>query len=600
LQRRWAEVKAKATILAEEAKNAKGRAHAKLRDELQEKVFRWMEELSVVRILDPACGSGNFLYLALRRMLDLWHEARIFSAEHGLPTFIEKQVHPQQLFGLETNIYAQELASVVVWIGYLQWLNEHAIGWPVEPILRKLDNIQRHDAILTHDTKGNPLEPEWPEVDFIIGNPPFLGGQKMRRALGDEYVEALRSVFHERVPGTADLVTFWFEKARQQIANGGAKRAGLLSTNSIRNGGSNHVLQRISASGRIFMAWSDRDWILDGAAVRVSIIGFDAESTGGGVLDGESVPKINADLTSGTDLSNVPRLIENAGLSFQGPVKVGPFDIPGSLATKMLASPNPHGKPNSEVVKLTINADDITGNARNEWTIDFGDMEIAEAALFEAPFEYVKAHVKPVRDENPEKQRRDYWWRLGRSGGDLKEARKGKSRIVLTPRVAKHRIFVWSTVDIIPDTRVYAFTRDDDYFFGILQSRIHEAWTLHTCSWHGVGNDPTYNNTTCFETFPFPWAPGHEPKDSSVVENIAAAARELVEKRDGWLRPLDATEDELKNRTLTNLYNVRPEWLEGLHRKLDEAVFTAYGWPATLTDAEILERLLKLNHERTA
>jgi type II restriction/modification system DNA methylase subunit YeeA len=251
-------------------------------------------------------------------------------------------------------------------------------------------------------------------------------------------------------------------------------------------------------------------------------------------------------------------------------------------------------------VKLTINADDITGNARNEWTIDFGDMEIAEAALFEAPFEYVKAHVKPVRDENPEKQRRDYWWRLGRSGGDLKEARKGKSRIVLTPRVAKHRIFVWSTVDIIPDTRVYAFTRDDDYFFGILQSRIHEAWTLHTCSWHGVGNDPTYNNTTCFETFPFPWAPGHEPKDSSVVENIAAAARELVEKRDGWLRPLDATEDELKNRTLTNLYNVRPEWLEGLHRKLDEAVFTAYGWPATLTDAEILERLLKLNHERTA
>jgi type II restriction/modification system DNA methylase subunit YeeA len=598
LQRRWVQVNADATALADAAKTAKGRAHTKLRNELQAKVFGWMEELSAVRVLDPACGSGNFLYLALRRLLDLWHEARLFAAAHGLPTFIEKQVHPQQLFGLETNIYAQELASVVVWIGYLQWLNEHAIGWPIEPILRKLDNIQQRDAILTHDAEGKPVEPEWPKVDFIIGNPPFLGGQRMRGVLGDEYVDALRGLFHGRVPGTADLVTFWFEKARRQITDGRAKRAGLLATNSIRNGGSNQVLQRISQSGRIFMAWSDREWVLDGAAVRVSIIGFDGEPSAGGELDGEYVPKINADLTSGIDLSNVPRLAENAGLSFQGPVKVGPFDIPGTLAAEMLMSPNPHGKPNADVVKLTINADDITGKARNEWTIDFGDLEMAEAALFEAPFEYVKAHVKPVRDENPEKQRRDYWWRLGRSGGDLKEARKGKSRIVLTPRVSKHRIFVWSTADVIPDTRVYAFTRDDDYFFGILHSRVHEVWTLHTCSWHGVGNDPTYNNTTCFETFPFPWAPGQEPNGSSLVENIAAAARKLAETRDKWLCSTEPSEEDVGNRTLTDLYNARPQWLENLHRKLDEAVFAAYGWPATPTDAELLEHLLALNRQR--
>jgi type II restriction/modification system DNA methylase subunit YeeA len=607
LQRRWAEVKAEATALAEAAKKGalveaaakkKGTAYAKLRNQLQDILFNWVEELSAVRILDPACGSGNFLYLALRRLLDLWHEVRIFSAEHGLPTFLARQVHPSQLYGLETNVYAQELASVVVWIGYLQWLNQNGIGWPTEPILRKLDNIQNHDAILTRDANGVAGEPEWPEVDCIIGNPPFLGGQKMRRGLGDVYVEALREVYSERVPGTADLVTFWFEKARQEIASGRAKRAGLIATNSIRNGGSNQVLQRISASGRIFMAWSDREWILEGAAVRVSIVGFDGQATGEGVLDGKPVAKINADLTSGIDLSGVPRLTENAGLSFQGPVKVGPFDIPGPLAAAMLMSSNPHGKQNSEVIKPTINADDIVGTPRNEWCIDFGDLEMAEAALFEAPFEYVKTHVKPVRDKNPEKQRRDYWWRLGRSAGDLKAARKGKNRIVLTPRVSKHRIFVWAEVDVIPDTRVYAFTRDDDYFFGVLHSRIHEVWSLHTCSWHGVGNDPTYNNTTCFETFPLPWAPGHEPAGSSLVEKIAESARELVEKRDAWLSGSQATESEIKERTLTNLYNAYPTWLADAHRKLYEAVFAAYGWPVTLTDAELLERLLKLNHER--
>jgi type II restriction/modification system DNA methylase subunit YeeA len=609
LQRRWTAVKTECTALAEAAEREKvaeaaakkkGSAYPKLRSQLQDTIFNWIEELSGVRVLDPACGSGNFLYLALRRLLDLWHEARIFSAEHGLPTFLEKQVHPSQLYGVETNVYAQELASVVVWIGYLQWLNQNGIGWPTEPILRKLDNIQNRDAILAQDADGAPVEPEWPEVDCIIGNPPFLGGQKMRRVLGHAYVKALRGVYHERVPGTADLVTYWFEKARQEIANGRAKRAGLLATSSIRNGGSNRVLQRIVASGRIFMAWSDREWILEGAAVRVSIVGFDGETAAGGILDGKLVPRINADLTSGIDLSSIPRLAENAGLSFQGPVKVGPFDIPGSLAAQMLASPNPHGRPNSEVVKLTINADDIVGNPRNEWTIDFGELEIEEAALFEAPFEYVKANVKPVRDANPEKQRRENWWRLGRSGGDLKTARNGKSRIVLTPRVSKHRVFAWAEVDVIPDTRVYAFTRDDDYFFGVLHSRIHEVWSLATCSWHGVGNDPTYNNTTCFETFPFPWAPGHEPKDSFLVDNIAASARELVERRDAWLSPPNATAADLQERTLTNPYNTLPTWLTDIHRRLDAAVFAAFGWPSTLTDAELLERLLRLNHERAA
>lgn len=173
-------------------------------------------------------------------------------------------------------------------------------------------------------------------------------------------------------------------------------------------------------------------------------------------------------------------------------------------------------------------------------------------------------------------------------------------RYIVTPRVARYRIFAWLPVQTIPDSRLYVFVRSDDYFFGVLQSRVHTAWALATSSRHGVGNDPTYNNTTCFETFPLPWSPGHEPASDPRLEAIATAARELVQKRDAWLNPPDASEAVLKKRTLTNLYNERPEWLAILHRRLDEAVLDAYGWPHDLTDEQILERLLALNMERTA
>jgi hypothetical protein len=227
LQKRWSEVRAELSTLDEAAQKASGSAHAKLRKQMQDKLFAWVEELSKVRVLDPACGSGNFLYLALRRMLDLWKEARLFSAHHGLPTFLPNQVNPSQLYGIEVNTYAHKLASVVVWIGYLQWLKENGIGMPTEPILRHLTNIQHSDAILDFDGKGKPVEPEWPETDFIIGNPPFLGGNRIREELGDARVEQLFELYDERVPRFADLVCYWFEKARGQIENGRCKRAGL-------------------------------------------------------------------------------------------------------------------------------------------------------------------------------------------------------------------------------------------------------------------------------------------------------------------------------------------------------------------------------------
>ncbi|MBZ5503874.1 MAG: class I SAM-dependent DNA methyltransferase [Acidobacteriia bacterium] len=597
LRHRWEQIKGQAELLAQKAFAASGGARTGYRKKLRDLLMGFAEELANIKILDPACGSGNFLYVALKSILDLEKQVSTFAAMNGLSGLLPKG-DPSQLYGIEMNVYAHELASVVVWIGYLQWQHDNGYPFGASPILRPLTNIKRMDAILAYDN-SQPIEPDWPTVDYIIGNPPFLGSQKMRDGLGDSYVENLRTLYDDRLPGSTDFVTYWFEKARNQIITGKAKRAGLLATNSIRDGGSNESLKRIAATSEIFMAWSDREWILDGAAVRVSMVGFGAKQANESyMLDGVPVTKINTDLTSGVDFSDIKTLAENLNLSFQGPVKVGPFDISADLASEMLASPNPNHRPNSDVIKPTMNGSDIVVRPRNEWTIDFGEMELPEAALYEAPFEYLKKNVKPVREQNRDQQRRDKWWRLGRSGGDFKNARAGKSRVILTPRVAKHRLFDWAPPDVVPDTRVYAFARDDDYFFGVLHSRVHELWSLKTCSWHGVGNDPTYNNTTCFLTFPFPWVPGCESLSDAKVQAIAEAAKKLAQMRNAWLHPIGMEGTELKKRTLTNLYNEMPQWLQDLHKALDSAVLAAYGWPDNLSDAEILERLLMLNASR--
>jgi len=605
LERRWQEVRSEAQELAAKTQTAKGGAYNKLRAQLQDKLFAWVEELSKVRILDPACGSGNFLYVALRRMLDLWKEAYVFAAAHSLPTFLPFQVTPAQLYGLETNVYAHELASVVVWIGYLQWLNDNCIGWPTEPILRKLDNIQHRDAILTHDAEGKAVEPAWPDAEFIIGNPPFLGGSKMRAELGDEYVNELRTLYEGRVPGGADLVTYWFERARALAESAQVKRAGLLATQAIRAGSNLKVLQRIAESGSIFMAWSDRPWTLDGAAVRVSILGFDNGTEQTKTLDDRRVQRINPDLTSETNLMEAQPLRENALLGFKGQEKNGEFDIGADIARDMLEAPlNPNGRPNSDVVHPWVSGTDIAHRPRGIFIIDFGvDRSEEDSALYEAPFEYLRQHVHAERMKNNRKVYREKWWIHGEPRPAFRNRIAKLDRYIVTPRVSKHRIFSWVKSDVVPDSRLYAFTLEDDYFLGVLHSRLHEVWSFATCSWHGDGSEggrPTYVSSTCFETFPFPWPPGHEPKESPLVEAIAEAARELVEKRDAWLNPPNASAEELKKRTLTNLYNARPAWLSDAHRKLDEAVFAAYGWPSTLTDAELLERLLALNHERTA
>jgi type II restriction/modification system DNA methylase subunit YeeA len=345
-------------------------------------------------------------------------------------------------------------------------------------------------------------------------------------------------------------------------------------------------------------------------------------------LNGHAFQKIHSDLSGDVaDLTSALRLEENVGVCFQGPVKVGAFDIRGAQAREWLQMPlNPNGRSNADVLRPWVNGRDLTGRPSDTWIIEFGEMTEADAALYQAPFEYVRAHIRPVRETNADRQRREKWWRLGRSGSDLREAEAGLSRIVATPRVAKHRFFVWLAPQILPDSRVSAVARDDDFTFGVLQSRFHEEWSLRLGGWHGVGNDPQYTPRMGFETYPFPEGltpnvPATDYANDPRAIAIAEVARRLNELREAWLNPPDLVERVpevvagypdrivpvspkaaaiLKPRTLTNLYNERPTWLDNAHRELDAAVAAAYGWPVDIAEEEALSRLLALNLERAA
>ena len=600
LRRRWAEVKAQAIELAAKRDAVKGARRTKPAKDLMNLLTGFAAEIAAVKVLDAACGSGNFLYLSLRLLLDLEKEVITLAGELGVGRFFPS-VSPQQLYGIELNEYACELAQITVWIGYIQWLRENGFGFPAEPILKPLHNIRHMDAVMTLNADGRASEPEWPAVDVIVGNPPFLGVSKLRRELGDPYIEALWQLYGERIPNASDLVCYWFEKARRMVEDGTVKRVGLLATQAIRMGASRRVLDRIKETGDVFWAQSNREWILDGASVRVSMVGFDNGSEHDKMLDGKATPTIAADLRGKLDLTKAARLAENAGISFMGPSAKGPFEIDMDTAQRLLAAPvNINGRPNADVVRPVANASDLVQEPRHLWTIDFGVMPKEVAAQYELPFEYLKKYAYPVRSKNRRPAYAEKWWQYAEARPGMRKALMGQGRFIATPGVARHRIFAWRDHTVLCNQRTTVIARDDDYFFGVLHSRLHEVWALATSSRHGVGNDPTYNSTTCFVTFPFPWPPGHEPQDDPRLQAIAAAARELVQLRDNWLNPLDCAEAELKKRTLTNLYNARPEWLAIAHANLDAVVFAAYGWPANLTDDEILARLLALNLERAA
>lgn len=582
----------------------------------QETFLLYIERLKNFRVLDPACGSGNFLYLALRALKDLEHRANLDAEAIGLHRQLTIEVSPANVLGIELNSYAAELARVTVWIGEIQWMLRHGYDIRRNPILATLDHVECRDAILGPDGADSP----WPACDVIVGNPPFLGNKKMLTELGQATTEAIRNLFKGRLPGGVDLVIYWFERARAHIDSGNCQRAGLVSTQAIRKGSNRAVLERIVAAMPIFEAWRDEPWVNDGAAVRVSLVAFG--QGGKPHIDGEEVSGIQADLSplsGGFDLTQAKPLPENAGIAFQGPVKVGAFDIPGDTARAWLKLPNPNGRPGADVLRPWANGQDLAGRPSDTWIIDFGvDMLETDAALYEAPFAHVQEHVRPMREAGRREGRKRFWWRHGETVPALRRTMNGLSRYIATPRVAKHRFFVWLPVAVLPDSRLYAICRDDDFTFGVLSSRQHEVWALANASRHGDGDEggrPTYNAGDCFETFPFPQA------SEAAKAAIAEAAKKLDDMRTRWLFPAEwvdcvpevvagfperrvpktGHEAALKARTMTNLYNAPPAWLIQHHQALDKVVAEAYGWTdysPTTTDDEILRRLCKLNTER--
>lgn len=620
LRRAWTPIRVEVEELlakATAAKNAGSEAR------YRKKAKRILEEyrrdhLDEVRVLDPACGSGNFLYVALELLHELEKELlQVLADVDKGQMSLDIRVGPHMVHGIEINPFAQELAHVTIWIGHFQWQLRNGFSFETDPVLKPLENIERRDAIVDRADPQNPQEPPWPAATVIVGNPPFLGGKKLRSGLGDDYVEDMFRVYDGRVPREADLVVYWFEKARNAIEAGRCQRAGLLGTNSIRGGASRRVLDRIRKSGQIFMAWSDEPWIVEGAAVRISLVGFDGGQENEVRLDGKRVALIHSDLTgaesSGTaiDLTQARRLKENLGIAFMGDTKGGPFDIPGNLAREWLALPlNPNGRPNSDVVRPWANGLDVTRRPRDMWIIDFGvDMSEQDAALYEAPFQYILEHAKPMRAKNRRKSYRERWWIHVEPRPAMRTALDGLPQYIVTPAVAKHRLFAWCPAVLLPDHQLFAFARADPFFFGVLQSRFHENWSLRKGT--SLEDRPRYTATTTFETFPMPHV------TAAQRARVSASASRLDELRSHWLAPSAVSDDhravadsgrkrpanarkrtKKSARTMTRLYNERPAWLAHAHTDLDRAVASAYGWPEDVGDDDALARLLQLNLRR--
>ncbi len=586
---------------------------------------RFINRLSRFRILDPACGSGNFLYVALRSLKDIEHRANLDAEALGLSRGFPR-VGPECVLGIELNPYAAELARVSVWIGEIQWMRRNGFDASRNPILRPLDTIECRDAVLNEDGS----QAGWPETDVIIGNPPFLGAKWMLDRLGPEYTRQLRSLLPKGTPAS-DLVSYWFVQAAKAV-EAGAQRVGFVATNMIRSPANAVVAGELYAKTHITFALSDEPWVVDGAEVRVSLIVCSVPPAAEAVLDGKTVTSITPDLKGlDVDLRASGTLGENRKRAVRGVEKGGPFELDGVSARRLLSLPlNPNGMKNAAVLKRYITVADIVGRGKDEWIVDFAGYSLSEAALFEGPYSHIETAILASRAGNRDARQLKNWWTFRRTGDQAKRVLAGKSRILTTGLVTKHRVFRWLDTMMIPDTRVILIDSQSDVTFGILSSKFHEVWSLATCQFHGVGNDPVYTPSDCFETFPFPDdlavhgpAPGHSL--DLRVQAIATAAARLNDIRENWLNPADLivrkpevvsgnpdrilpkdeeAAIELKKRTLTSLYNIRPQWLKDAHDALDEAVADAYNWgddwrAGLLTETEIISRLFCLNQART-
>lgn len=663
LRAEWQAVQTAALQLAQDEKPAKAIAE----------VEGFLRRLANLRILDPACGTGNFLYVTLELLKRLEGEVLNTLRELGQGQqsleLAGVMVTPANLLGIELNPRAAAIAELVLWIGFLQWhLRTHGglRGLP-EPIIRDLHNVENRDAVLAWDDRVplldaqgqpvtrwdgrttkphpvtgeevpdpearvqawkyvNPRPAEWPQADYIVGNPPFIGTARMRDALGDGYTEALRKSY-PNVPESVDFVMYWWEKAADQTRLDHTRRFGFITTNSLRQTFNRRVLQQhLNANPPLSLVFAipDHPWVdsVDGAAVRIAMtVGVVGEQAGvlqkvtlekqmegddAAVVDlAEKRGKIFADLTIGADVAGALLLKANGELSCPGVKLHGAGFIITPEKAEQLGIRRIENL--NHYIHHYRNGRDLTSTSRGVMIIDlFGLKENEVKERFPEVYQHVYETVKPERDQNRRDSYRKNWWIHGEPRGNFRPTLEGLSRFIATVETAKHRVFVFLEKDILPDNMLINIALEDGYFLGILSSKSHIAWALAT---GGTLEDrPRYNKTRCFETFPFP-----TPTDAQ-----KSHIRDLGERLDAHRKRQQAQYPEL---TLTDMYNVLEKeradeplnpkerriheqgligLLRQIHDELDAAVAEAYGWPADLPEAEILERLVQLNVQRAA
>ena len=557
----WADAQAAALVLAKEADTLEGKKRSDKLAEARAEIRRFHHRLCTTRVLDPACGSGNFLYVTLEHMKrlegEVHNQLEALGETQARLGFEGETVTPQQLLGIEINERAAGLAELVLWIGYLQWhIRTFGNASVAEPVIHDYGNIQHRDAVLAcdgqepmrdaagqlvqrwdgktfkvHPVTGekvpdetalvvqwrylNPRAAEWPAADFIVGNPPFIGKLKMREALGDGYVEALRSVWTQ-TPDSADFVMYWWEHAAQQTRTAQSRRFGFITTNSITMTFNRRVVERhLSASPplNLCMAIPDHPWVdsASGAAVRIAMTVGSAEPVSSRLqrviaerpgsndevivtLD-QAEGLINADLTIGADVASAKPLQAGVGLSHMGVIVVGAGFVVEPDDTLLQTEPGP--------IKRYMNGRDLTQVSRGVSIIDFAGLtEEQVRARFPNCYQRVVDRVKPERAVSNDKYLRENWWLFRRTNRQLRSGLAGLKRYIGTTETAKHRVFSFIDGDVLPDQKIRVITVDDAALLGMLSSSVHVAWAL--AAGGTLEDRPVYNNTTCFEPFPFP------------------------------------------------------------------------------------------------
>ncbi|MCK0506845.1 class I SAM-dependent DNA methyltransferase [Aromatoleum anaerobium] len=685
LRAEWKEVQAAALAFEQQGKTREAVAE----------IRAFHRHLCEVRVLDPACGSGNFLYVTLEHLkrlegevLNLLHD---LGESQGLLELEGVTVDPHQFLGLEINPRAAKIAEMVLWIGYLQWhFRTHGSVNPPEPVLRDFRNIENRDALIAYDREEfvtdaagrpvtrwdgvsykpspvtgepipdetaqgvqkryvNPGKAEWPQADYIVGNPPFIGAATMRRALGDGYVDAVRGTWPD-VPESADFVMYWWHIAAERVRAGATSRFGFITTNSIRQTFNRRVIEaQLSAKNPLSLAFAipDHPWVdaADGAAVQIAMtVGAGGEQEGRllqvrderetdrdevDVTLQEHSGKLFANLKTGANVPAAQPLQALQGISSRGVQLIGAgFIVTENEAEQLGLSKTPGLKKH---IRTYRNGRDLTDCPRGVRVIDlFGLTSDEVRAQYPAVYQWVLERVKPERDHNNRATYRDNWWLFGEARRNWRMMSDGLPRYIATVETTKHRSFQFLGAEILPDNMLIGIATDDAFPLGILSSRVHIAWALAMGGRLGVGNDPRYNKTRCFETFPFPAAAPEQ----------TARIRDLAEQLDAHRKRQQAQHAEL---TLTGLYNVLEKLRSGatlnakdktiheqglvsvlreLHDALDAAVFDAYGWndlaaaltgrpgattplpdkPDAQTEAEeeLLRRLVDLNAQRAA